>query len=359
MLAVVVSVSFCRSGAQAGTKVFERGDRMGAFQVRATTGETQIIPLDGPTVVIFWATWSPSSLVALKDILATAPKGGIRWRIVPINVDAPRLVADDTAAVHRAVRDAGWRGPIWSDHDYAIMDDWGVLSVPTILFVGLGGIVEEIEHDWSAAIRIRLFTLYFSSPSDSFPGMPTELASKSCRNKASEARRLWRQKFFESALKVLTPMIDLCPELPNDIGRYVSWRWSMGGAPRRGADLLRLTAAHRDAVWPLCAEASIMIRQGNCSTAVSLARQATDLDSAFSPAWILLAESAWRCRDTAGALLATERAAVLNRHDPKLLWLLAQMSEGAATTRETVRLWRRTVERRLQSSRFTTSFFKE
>jgi hypothetical protein len=330
------------------TRNFDIGDRLSAFSLMMHDGSEELLQFDRPTVVILWATWSPASVTALSELLRGAPQGGIRWQLLPVNVDAPSLNSSDTARINSAARSAGWNGAVLCDRGYSLMDHWGVLAVPTVAITGMGGIIDELEHDWSPVLRDRLFTLYFGAITDSFPGMTEPVATAECRAGAAAARQRWRLRQSGEAIESMRKIVDECDGLPIDVARYVHWACSeVGTAPSR-VELDRVLERQPQNAWTLVARGTLEVREGSCSTAVEYCRIAATADSAFLPAWIQLAECLWKMHDTAGAAKALERARLLNRFDARVLALGANLAEARGEFPEAARLYRAAVEARMR-----------
>lgn len=337
--------------AQTATKYYERGDRLAAYQIHATSGDSSVISFERPSIIVLWATWSPASLTALDELLEGAPKGGIRWQVIPINVDAPVLNAVDTARVHAAAKTSGWNGPVWYDRGYSLMTEWGVLAIPTVAVTALGGTIDEIEHDWSPVLRDRLFALYFGALTDSFPGFVSEKSTEVCRKRAMTARWLWRIGKRVEAVASMQAVADSCSDLPNDVARLANWKWSLGGSMRRES-AIRPLVEHDDASpWTSAAHAGWKYRQGDREGAIVHAERATELDSAFYPAWIQLAEFSESVGDSGKAVRAFTRAAQLNRFDGRALVLGARLAQSRGDLAEANRLLRSAVEARLGDTR--------
>jgi hypothetical protein len=347
---MVFSVSLfvaCDAG-QCGTRNYDVGDRLSAVQLRSTDGKTQLVNFERPTIAILWASWSPNSLTALREVLKAAPQGGIRWQILPINVDSPRTAPNDTSTIHASARTAGLNGPVLYDSDYQLMDQWEVLSIPTIIFTGLGGEIDEIEHDWSPVLRDRLFTLYFGAITDSFPGITIPRASPRCISDVETARRLWRIGRAIGARAIMQRVADSCIGLPADLARYANWIYSMGDSVKMRDQVWRMMNGPEQNAWTTCARAGMASRRGQHDSAAALCQEAVSQDSAFYPAWILLAESKWIAGDTAAAVMAHARARGLNRHDARVSCLGAQIATGRMETQEAAELMRQAVESRLR-----------
>lgn len=347
-IVVLASLACARGAAFCATRNYDIGDRVSAVQIHSTDGTVQVVNFERPTIAILWAGWSPSSLTALREILKAAPQGGIRWQILPINVESPLASTTDTAQIHAAARTAGLNGPILYDSGYSIMERWGVLSIPTIVLTGLGGEIDEIEHDWSPALRDRLFTLYFGAITDSFPGITIPVASAKCITDTESARRLWRMGKTASARATMQKVADSCIGLPSDLARYANWIYSTGDSLKMRDQVSRMMNGPYQNAWTVCARAGLASRRGAHDTAAALCREAVAQDSAFFPAWILMAESEWKAGDTAAAIEAQTRARSLNRHDPRVSFFGAQLAAARGDDQEAAALMRQAVEARLR-----------
>lgn len=333
---------------EAATKNYDLGDRIAAYELTATTGETRILTLESPSIVVLWATWSPRSLTALTEILRAAPQGGIRWQIVPINVDAAALAAADTARVHAAGREAGWNGPVWHDRGLRIFHEWGTIALPTVVITALGGNVDEIEHDWTGSVRDRLFGLYFGAYTDSFPGMSLPPSTESCRSATHDARRLWRMSKLQSAIDAMQSACSVCPDLPDDAGRLAAWIWKTGDTMRVEARINEVLSKSEPGAWPLLVQSTLAQRRGQCDSAADFARQSLRYDSAFAPAWVQLAESALLCGETDEAARAYERARHLNMLDPRVHAIGGRIAAKRGDHKSSTLLMRWAVEERLR-----------
>lgn len=348
LIAVLAAIGTTRDAGLCATRNFDIGDRLGATQLHSSDGKHQLVSFERPTIAILWSSWSPNSLTALREILRAAPQGGIRWQILPINVDSPMGGTPDTAQIHTAARSAGLNGAVLYDSGYVVMERWGVFSIPTVVFTGLGGEIDEIEHDWSPVLRDRLFTVYFGAITDSFPGITIPVASPECITAAETARRLWRMGKAAGACATMREVADSCTGLPNDVARYANWIYAMGDSLKMRDQVLRMLNGSYQNAWTICARAGMASRRGEHDSATALCREALVQDSAFFPAWILLAESEWEAGDTTAAIEAQARARILNRHDPRVNFLGAQIAAARGDSQEAVALMRRAVEQRLR-----------
>lgn len=346
---VVVAWScIARDAARCATRNYDIGDRLSAVQLQSTDGKSQLVNFERPTIAILWASWSPNSLTALREVLKAAPQGGIRWQILPINVDSPLASASDTAQIHAAARSVGLNGAVLYDRGYDVMERWGVLSIPTIVFTALGGEIDEIEHDWSPVLRDRLFTLYFGAITDSFPGITFPVASAKCITDTETARRLWRFGKTASARATMQKVADSCIGLPSDLARYANWIYSMGDSLKMRDQVSRMLNGPYQNAWTVCARAALASRRGQHDSAAALCQEAVVQDSAFFPAWIMMAESEWKAGDTSAAIEAHTRARDLNRHDPRVSVLGSQFAVARGEVQMAATMMRAAVEARLR-----------
>ncbi len=330
------------------TRAFGIGDQLSAQSVGATDGSTHIVAFDRPAVVVLWATWSPSSLTALSEIIKAAPQGGIRWQLLPINVDAPMLEDLDTARVHAAAKSAGWNGVVYHDRRYEIMDSWGILAIPTVMFTALGGAIEEVEHDWSPFLRDKLFAMYFGAITDSFPGIVLPVASARCRDDAAAARRLWRINRPADAITLMKRVSDSCVGVSSDRARLANWRWQSSDSIKARDQIRSSLRADEPNAWTVCADAAISLRLGDREAALDLSRKAAAMDSAFFPAWSVVAQAAWQTEDFALVENALQRMNTLYASHPSTLELGARLAERQGDVQRAVEMLRRAVEARIR-----------
>ncbi|MEQ1935890.1 MAG: hypothetical protein ABL962_18700, partial [Fimbriimonadaceae bacterium] len=139
---------------------------------------------------------------------------------------------------------------------------------------------------------------------------------------------------------------DSCAGLPSDIARLADWKWSVGDSVRHQAQIAGLVRSRETNAWTLTVQASLDARAWKDLTAVGLCRDAIALDSAFFPAWMLLAELSHRSGDTVTARLAYDRARSLNHLDSRVLAFGSRLAESDGKIAEAVRLVRAAVEAR-------------
>lgn len=347
--AILTTLSVNR--AAGASRHYDIGDRLPAVRLTALDGTKQIVSFERPTIVILWATWSPKSLTALGELLRNAPQGGVRWQVIPLNVDGPHVSSSNAAAVDSAARASGWNGPILYDDGYVAMDSWGVLGVPTVVFTGLGGAIDEIEHDWTPVLRDRLFSQYFGAITDSFPGVMTMPASRKCLDQSATARRLWRIGRSSDARNTMQRAVDSCVGIPRDVARLSNWISNSGDSLKLRAQIADMLQHANQNAWTFCARGALERRRGNREAAQELCYDALSQDSTFVPAWSLLAECSWESGDSLTAQAAYNRARSLNRMDARVLRTGALLAQARGEEREAARLMQAAVEARLRQRR--------
>lgn len=350
LLLAIVAVWSAPSG-YAAMRNFDLGDPISTVELTALGGKSQLFSFERPSVVVFWASWSPLSQSALAELVAKAPKGGIRWQVVPINIDKPDVTAADTARLYTAARAAGWYGPLWYDREYRLVERWGIFSAPTVIITNLGGAIAELEHDWTRAIQTRLFTLYFGAITDSFPGLPDPPASEHCLAQAAMARRLWRLGQESGALARMRVVVDSCAGLPRDLARYAEWAWRAGDSLRLAMSLDSVLERGGETAWPLTLRAELAVRRHDTLSALDLTRRAIAADSLFAPAWIRLLTTSLAAGDTTTALAAYERLKTLCPQEPRVLAAGSILAERQGQITRAATRMRRAVEARLRPQR--------
>ncbi len=92
-------------------------------------------------IIFFWATWCPHCRVALRDLnreKASIEAKGIKLVIVD--------VGEETAEVIAHIKNNKIDLDILLDADNAASDKYGLVGVPTFIFVNQDGLVQEIGH---------------------------------------------------------------------------------------------------------------------------------------------------------------------------------------------------------------------
>ncbi len=93
-----------------------------------------------PTVVLFWATWSPRSAEALADLQQLYARSGAAVAAVNVDTGDGELVA----AVEKAARDTQF--PVFMDRGLELYQQWGVVAVPSMALVdGAGHVVSTLD----------------------------------------------------------------------------------------------------------------------------------------------------------------------------------------------------------------------
>ena len=95
-----------------------------------------------PTVVLFWATWSPRSADALADLQELYAGSGMP--VVAVNVDSGSPDGELVAEVARATRTTQF--PVVIDRGLNLSGQWGVVAVPSVALVdGAGRVLRTLD----------------------------------------------------------------------------------------------------------------------------------------------------------------------------------------------------------------------
>jgi len=330
-----------------GTHSLWAGDRIEPFLRHPARGKAELWTPGVPTVVIFWARWSPQSVVALRDIVSAAPRSAVRWAIVPINVDRAVVSPREATAIDAAARKTGYQGPVWYDAGFELSRHWGMVAVPTVIVTGLGGTVELAQAGWTSARRDRLVSTYFGTANDTTPSVTVDSLLTRCRRDLAHSRFLWRHRAGDSAMALAARVQAACSTSADAPLLLAWWRWEKKDTlGARGAATAAIKADSTDP-WSWVTLGAISERCGEFVEARRLAERALGLDSIFAPAWMIVARSSLEAGDTSSTRVAIAALERLSRHDPDLAVTRARLQEQAGDPRGAAAYWRSAVEGRL------------
>ena len=119
----------------------EEGALLAGTSVLARDGASVAIPAEeGLTVVLFWATWSPRSKLALdlwgglKEKYASQP-----LTVVTVNAEKDELSAPEREQIDRYIQDNAVRLPVVMDEGLRLFDAYAVKALPTAFFLDREG----------------------------------------------------------------------------------------------------------------------------------------------------------------------------------------------------------------------------
>jgi hypothetical protein len=332
----------------AGMRSLWVGDRVESFMRQPARGKARLWTPGVPTVVIFWARWSPQSVMALRDIVSAEPRSAARWEIVPINVDRAAVSPRESTAIDAVARKMGYQGPVWYDAGFELSRRWGVVAVPTVIVTGLGGAVELAQAGWTSEQRDRIISTYFGTVNDTTPPVAVDSLLTRCRRDLAHSRFLWRHGAGDSAIALAARVQAACSTTADAPLLLAWWRWEKKDTlGARGAATAAIKADSTDP-WSWVTLGAISERCGQVVEARRLAERALGLDSIFAPAWMIVARSSLEAGDTLSTRVAIAALERLSRHDPDLAVTRARLQEQAGDPRGAVAYWRAAVEGRLR-----------
>lgn len=96
-------------------------------------------------IIFFWATWCPHCRTALKDLnrdAADIQKRNIKLILVDIQ--------EENDVVKAYLKRSAITMDVFLDLDAAVSESYGIVGVPTFVFVNESGIVKSVEHSLPA-----------------------------------------------------------------------------------------------------------------------------------------------------------------------------------------------------------------
>jgi len=324
------------------------GEKLNSSRLLSAEGGAAVWRPGIPSIFVFWAIWSPSSLEAFGEIVTNLKRSGIKWRFMPINVDDPNPAPDTRTKILQQARALGYKDTVWIDDKLSLSQSWHLNCIPTVLVTSLNGEIEVAEEGWSGRVRNLIVDRYLGSYKDTVqsplpapaPERTRSLYLIAAANAAGEAGNL------EQAVKQSTKAVTADPAFALAHVALAVWRWSRGdtlGARMAANDALRADSA---SPWACLAVARIENLHGNKQSAFDLMTKNLIQDTAFVPGWRLLGSVAATLNKTATASDALRRIEALNKLDwaiPVLRALIAETDEPERAAAA----WRLAVEARL------------
>ena len=314
-----------------------------------TTGPG-IIPLSAgrPTLILFWASWSPSSIKAFKSIVAQLPKAGISWRFLPVNVDESNWRKSTRQRVEAKARELGFKDPVAVDSALNFYNLLHLVSVPTLIATNISGEIEQIESGWSPLIDARVTKSFFAagdSLSRSSPHAQTD-CERSMR-RLGTAWQEWESADPMGAWGLLTRAIRACSTSAYPRVLSTVWRWQGGDSLRAGRDAYDALRADSTDPWSWLVVAEVERHRGHLDSATRIAQRALRLDSSLTAAWVLTGRVAEAIGDTLALQRAISALDRLNRLDPGLSVLHAYLLRNSGQFAQAIAIWRALLDPRI------------
>ena len=128
-----------------------------AFALKDTGGKewkSADLYAKGPTVVVFWATWSPRSAEVIHDLEALRAKiGAEKIQVVTVNCEHPSITGADREAIAAVAKQLGFSGPVLIDDGLIAFNDYGTMALPSTLVLGADGKVAYLIAGYPTTMR--------------------------------------------------------------------------------------------------------------------------------------------------------------------------------------------------------------
>lgn len=317
------------------------GYRMPASRLRSTGAGDLRLPTGKATLLLFWATWSPQSLKALKAILAKAPQSGISWNVLAVNVDRREWNPSLKAKIEAKAREVGYKGPVLIDSGLVLFDQLGLVSVPTVVASNLSGDVDELLSGWSRrnshlVLNNLLSKVDTLSKSASRPMDTCDVLLRSL----GLAWLQWEQSNTIRALQQVARSVRVCSTSAYPYALSAVWRWANGDRNSATHEAVRACAVDSSDAWGWLALAEIERRRARVDQCRDALARALAIDTALAPGWIIAGKLAADVQDTVmmqKSLQALQRVSRIDPGYPVLNALYLQMTGNWA---EAAKVWR-------------------
>jgi tetratricopeptide (TPR) repeat protein len=313
-----------------------------------TTGSAVIRLISGrPTLLLFWATWSPESMKAMKAIMQQLPKSGLSWSFLPINVDEWKWRRSTRQRAEAKARELGYKDPVPVDSGLSLFDRFGLVRIPALIATSISGDVDEVEFGWSKNVADRVIKgLLGTADSTSQLPQPPQSDCKPALRLLGAAWHYWEGADPMRALNQVSRVIRTCSTSAYPHVLSATWRWRLADTLRAGRDAYKARRADSTSPWGWLAVAELDRRRNRVDSSWQAVQQALRLDSSLATAWAIAGRLAATANDTVTvrrAALALER---LNRVDPALYVLRALLLRSAGSLANAIALWRELLDPR-------------
>jgi tetratricopeptide (TPR) repeat protein len=304
--------------------------------------------LGNPTLLLFWATWSPQSLKAFKAITRQLPKAGITWRFLPVNVDDRRWLRSTRARVEAKARELGYKDPVPIDSGLLLFDRLGALGVPALVATDLAGGVDDIAFGWSQSVTSRFITGWLGR-GDSTSRPPQRVLSDCdlALRLLGAAWQSWESANPAWAFRQISRVVQRCSTSAYPHVLSASWQWQRADTLRAGRHAYKALGA--DSTDPLgwLAVAELERRRNHLESSSQAVQRALQLDSSLAPGWNIVGRLAAMAGDTLKVRQCISVLERVNRPDPGLQALKALILQQAGHLSEAAAIWRELLDPRI------------
>jgi peroxiredoxin len=144
--AVLIALALAASAA--GAQSVKVGQRAPEINLEAVAGgKARLSELRGhPVVVTFWATWCPSCRTEFPDLVKVqADYSAAGLRVLAVNGIDQEHSRNGTKHVKQFIEEFAVTFPVGLDKRGRTRDAYGILTLPTMLFIDSGGVVRAIS----------------------------------------------------------------------------------------------------------------------------------------------------------------------------------------------------------------------
>jgi len=317
------------------------GYRIRSTFLRTTAGGTIPFNPGRPTLILFWATWSPESMKALNVIVQQLPKAGISWSFLPVNVDEKPWRRTTRQRVEAKARELGFKDPVPVDSGLVFIDQLELVTIPTLIATDLAYNVEDVVPGWNSQTANNVSKLLFGGGDSASSKAPR--ARTDCERALlllGTAWQRWEDANIFGALDQVGRVTRVCSTAVYPRALSAIWRWAWPDTLRAGREAYEaLRADSTDPLgWSVVAE--VERRRNHPDAADQAVRRALQLDSTSSVGWVVAGRVAATAGDTTRlrqCVLALER---VNRIHPGLGVLRALLKHKTGALPEAITLWR-------------------
>jgi tetratricopeptide (TPR) repeat protein len=276
------------------------------------------------TLLLFWATWSPKSTAALREVQALETRyAAAGLRTVAVNLNRADMGPQERSLVAQAAADAGVTLTVAFDPGFATSAGFGIVANPALALLDARGVLVWDGAGWSQSLREAL-----GEQIEALLGLRAPVAAAGAANahrpehrallSFNLGRTFLRQGNPGKARDLLESAAQADPgwAAPRTILGHLLLQQADGKALAQAEALLRAAVAiePRD-VSALTGLGEALLRAGKVEEAAALLEQAHGLDAAFTPAVAGRARALARLGRTAEALTLFAAALELNPRD--------------------------------------------
>jgi len=348
LIALLVGSSSLSKADELPALLIDAGDRVGVMRLSTLDTRSDSILAPGPpTVYLFWATSSSASIQALGDLAAWTARTSVRWRFVPLNIDARTPAEADAARTVTIARTSGYKDdPVWIDSGLAVSKRIGLVSVPTTIVCELGGRVQSVERGWDHSVTERLKTLFGQIGDPPATGAEPDTAQIRCDAYIAELRRLFGMGRYLMASELIRRRRDDCigTALPHVYAALACFQTQSLPCLRAAVGAARRHAPHSPLTSLL--QSALAFYDDKMDTCLQHAADAISMDSTLAPAWGLLGKAALASNDTAQSARALSALEQINPYHPTLELLRADREMRRGRSAESAARLRRLIQSR-------------